>query len=92
MFPFNGNDPETHWLVFTNLVLGLVVVVCAVLMVAGIAQELIERRRKQRSIEAEIDRDMRELTHGHAFDVPGLGITMADGGEPLAPHKESDKS
>jgi len=92
MFPFNSADPETHWLVFTNLVLGLVVVICAAVMLAGVAHELILRWRKRHLLEAEIDRDMRELTRGHAFDVPGLGITMADGGEPLASPKESHKS
>ncbi len=28
---------------------------------------------------------------GHAFNVPGLGLTMADGGEPIDPKKGSEK-
>jgi hypothetical protein len=32
-------------------------------------------------VSAEIDRDMQMLNDDHAFHVPGLGITMADGGE-----------
>ena len=72
---------ETYWLTVTNVILGGVVAVCVVIMVGGIAHEMIARLRKRRSIDAELDRDMRLLNDDHAFDVPGLGITMADGGE-----------
>ena len=77
----NWSDPETHWLVFTNIVLGLVVVVCAVMLAGGMVHEIIARVRKRRRIEAEIDRDMRAFNDDRAFHVPSLGITMADGGE-----------
>ena len=77
----NWNDPETHWLIVTNVVLGVIVALCVLIMAGGIAQELIGRMNKRRRINAELDRDMRLLNDDHAFDVPGLGITMADGGE-----------
>lgn len=77
----NWNDPETHWLIVTNVVLGVIVALCVLIMAGGIAQELIARVSKRRRINAELDRDMRLLNDDHAFDVPGLGITMADGGE-----------
>lgn len=80
----NWNDPETHWLIVTNVVLGLVVVLCVVIMAGGIVYEIAARRRKRRRMEAEIDRDMRRLNDDHAFSVPALGITMADGGEKRA--------
>ena len=77
----NWSDPDSAWLNITNLALGVVVVLCAAIMVVGIAYELIARARKRRRIEAELDRDMQLLNDEHAFDSPGLGITMADGGE-----------
>jgi hypothetical protein len=77
----NWSDPETHWLVFTNLVLGLVVIVCVVIMAIGVVHEVVARVSKRRRIEAEIDHDMQMFNDDHAFNAPGLGITMADGGE-----------
>jgi len=77
----NWSDPETAWLNITNIVLGVVVVLCVVVMLGGIAHEFISRARKRRRIDAELDRDMRLLNDDHAFSSPGLGITMADGGE-----------
>lgn len=82
----NWNDPQTYWLNVTNLILGIIIAICMVVMVGGIADEFISRFRKRRRIEAEIDRDMRHLDDDHAFQVPGLGITMADGGEKLPDH------
>jgi hypothetical protein len=76
---------ETYWLTVTNVILGGVVAVCVVIMVGGIAHEMIARVRKRRRIDAELDRDMRLLNDDHAFDVRGLGITMADGGEKHKP-------
>lgn len=81
----NWSDPDTTWLNITNLALGVIVVVCAIVMLGGIAHEFISRARKRRRIDAELDRDMRLLNDDHAFDSPHLGITMADGGEKRKP-------
>jgi hypothetical protein len=81
----NWSDPETTWLNVTNILLGAVVALCAVLMLGGIAHEFISRARKRHRIDAELDRDMRLLNDDHAFDSRNLGITMADGGEPRNP-------
>ncbi len=77
----NWSDPETTWLNITNIVLGVVVVLCVVIMLGGIAHEFISRARKHRRIDAELDRDMRLFNDDRAFESPSLGITMADGGE-----------
>lgn len=80
------NDPSTYWLTFTNIALGLVVLICCAAVVVGIFQELALRRKK-RLAEADLDREVAALaasyTGGHAFNTPGLGVTMADGGEEL---------
>lgn len=81
----NWSDPETTWLNVTNILLGAVVALCAVVMLGGIAHEFISRARKRHRIDAELDRDMRLLNDDRAFDSPSLGITMADGGEPRKP-------
>ncbi len=50
-------------------------------MAGGMVHEIIARVRQRRRVDAELDRDMQLLNDEHAFNVPGLGITMADGGE-----------
>ena len=81
----NWSDPDSTWLTITNIVLGVVVVLCVAVMLGGIAHEFISRAGKRRRIDAELDRDMRHLNDDHAFDSPTLGITMADGGEQHKP-------
>jgi len=79
------SDPSTYWLTVTNVVLGLVVLVCCVAVAVGVVQELAARRRKAVAA-SELDREVADLVSaygGHAFQVPGLGVTMADGGEKL---------
>jgi hypothetical protein len=76
------NDPSTYWLTFTNVALGLIVLICCVAVAVGVLQELALRRKKEASA---LDREVADLaagyTGGHAFRIPNLGITMADGGE-----------
>jgi hypothetical protein len=79
------NDPSTYWLSVMNIVLGLVVLVCCGALVVGVLQEIAARRRKRAELSA-LDREVSDLVasyDSHAFDVPGLGMTMADGGDPV---------
>ena len=91
MFALNWSDPQTQWLTVTNIVLGAVVAVCLIVIAAGIAHEVVSRIRKRRRLDAEIDGDMHRLFDDRTFDVPGLGITMADGGERRPPPGQEDK-
>jgi hypothetical protein len=85
------NDPSTYWLTITNIGLGLVVLICTVAVGIGVVQELAARRKKQVSL-SRLDREVSELVagfgDGHAFHVPNLGVTMADGGEPASEKDE----
>jgi hypothetical protein len=71
-----SSDPETLWLILTNAVLAVVCTVCIALVGVGVARDLIARMLARRET--------------HAFQVAGLGLTMADGGEPVKP--EADKA
>ena len=81
------SDPSTYWLTITNIGLGLVVLICCGAVALGVLQELAAKRRKRAEI-SNLDREVADLVagfqDGHAFHVPGLGLTMADGGEELA--------
>ena len=84
------NDPSTYWLTITNIGLGVVVLICCGAVAFGIVQELAARRRKRASM-SQLDREVSDLVSaydGHAFNVPGLGVTMADGGDPLNKKEE----
>ncbi len=68
-------DPETLWLNLTNALLGLVTVVCIAAVVRVALQEWLWRATETSAAMLPDD--------SHAFDISGLGITMADGGERL---------
>jgi hypothetical protein len=71
---FSSTDPAMLWLSTVNLVLGLVCLVCVAVIGYGVVKEIAARIRLKAPLTG------RELTH--AFHVPDLGFTMADGGEP----------
>ena len=86
------NDPSTYWLTFTNIALGVVTLICCAAVAFGVLQELAAKRKK-RSALSRLDDEVSDLVaafDAHAFHVPGLGVTMADGGEEL-PKKENGK-
>ena len=75
---------DTYWLNVTNILLGVVTLLCCAAVGFGIVQELVARRRKRASM-SQLDREVADLVSaydGHAFSTPTLGVTMADGGEP----------
>ena len=66
-------DPETFWLNVTNALLGLVTIAALALFIGALFIDVWEKVRQ------------RALAwfggEPHAMVVPGLGATMADGGE-----------
>jgi hypothetical protein len=84
MFGVNWSDPQTLWLNLTNLALGVVTLAAVLVLVCGVGRELVLRRRKANALDAEMRAMLRDEP-GHIMSVPGLGLTMADGGEALGP-------
>lgn len=72
---FDLGDPKTFWLTITNIGLGVVTLAALLAIGWGVVWELVARKRQRAHSAA--------LADDHAFRVPGLGITMADGGEKL---------
>ncbi len=85
------NDPSTYWLTLTNAALGIVVLICFLAVGIGVLQEVSARRKKRIEL-SQLDREVADLVasfqDGHAFHTPGLGLTMADGGEKLDKEEE----
>lgn len=79
---------EVFWLNAANIALGVVVLVCVVAIGFSVVRELVVRSKRRRQMSAEIDRDMAAMLGGdHVFADPALGLTMADGGEPIEDSK-----
>jgi len=78
------SDPSTYWLTFTNAALGIVVLICCVAVAIGVVQEIAAKRKKVSAM-SKLDREVNDLVNsyedGHTFQLPELGMTMADGGE-----------
>ena len=70
---FDISDPKMLWLNIANIALGILTLVCWVLVGYRLVQEVLERKRKSKNTPAASD--------DHTFLNPGIGITMADGGE-----------
>lgn len=76
---------DTYWLTLTNVALGVVTLVCCLAIAFGVMQELAARRKRKAAL-SNLDSEVADLVSDfgdHAFNVPGLGVTMADGGEEL---------
>lgn len=71
---FDLSDPATRWLNITNIGLGVLVLVCWTLLVVGVARELVKRRKRR----------LAPVLNLQEFQ-PELGVTMADGGQPVEP-------
>ena len=78
---FDIKDPEAFWLNVTNFGLGLLCIVCFFLVVGSVAHELVARRRRALAEVLQFD--------PHTLRLPELGLTMADGGEPLEKEGEA---
>lgn len=81
------NDDWVFWLNLTNIALALVVVLAVLVTAYGLAWELVSRRKKHRGL-TNLDEELKVMMQdefAHGLAVQGLGMTMADGGEPAKP-------
>jgi hypothetical protein len=79
---YGPDGPDVFWLNFTNFALGLVTLGCALLIGGGVVRELVHRWRRRAAASAD----------DHAFVTPGLGVTMADGGERIDAPRPTPKA
>ncbi|HUI78826.1 MAG TPA: hypothetical protein VLY24_12945 [Bryobacteraceae bacterium] len=87
MFGIDWNNPQTLWLNMTNLALGVVTLLALLFVGGAVGWEFILRRRRARELSG-IDAELHTMIHAdspYSLPVPGLGLTMADGGEAVKP-------
>jgi hypothetical protein len=67
--------PDTLWLITVNILLGLAIIVCSVMIAMNFVNE-IRRRRRGRKDEAQVPDD-------YLKGLKDLGVTLPDGGEKI---------
>ena len=72
---FNWSDPNTFWLNITDIALGIVTLASLAFVAQAAFREVYARLANRVSVRLHED--------SHAFTLPELGLTMADGGEPI---------
>jgi hypothetical protein len=92
LFFAEGRIPEmpkndwVFWLSVTNIALGAIVLLGVLLVAYALVWELVSRSKKARNV-ANHDKEL-DVMLQYGRSVPGLGVTMADGGEPIKPLPE----
>lgn len=83
----------TFWLMMMNYALGMITLLALVLVFVAVCWDLIVLKARQPRATDTIDAELLAMLHAesHSLSVPGLGLTMADGGEQVKPSK-SDAS
>ena len=91
----------TFWLNMTNFALGIITLLALLVVFGAVGWDLLVRKehkaRESHGFDlSNIDAELRAMLHGgsHSLSVPGLGLTMADGGErikPSAPESSDEK-
>lgn len=86
----------TMWLNITNFALGVVTLIALLVVFFAVGWDLLVRKvgRAPQVDLSNVDADLRAMLQGsHSLSIPGLGLTMADGGERVEPsrHRSSDK-
>jgi hypothetical protein len=81
----------TFWLNMTNFALGMVTVVALVVVFSSVGWDLLVRKARTARTPSGLDlstlsSELRAMLQGsHSMYEPGLGLTMADGGEKIEP-------
>jgi len=86
MFGVDWNDPQTLWLNLTNFALGIATLAALGAFTYGLLGDLVTLRKRSKVMD-NLGDEVRNLvgagTGAHLMPVQGLGLTMADGGEPV---------
>ena len=88
----------TFWFNMTNFALGIITVFAIVVVFGAVGWDLLLRKApKPRAVNAgdlaRFDAEIQSWFDAgpHSLSVPGLGLTMADGGEKIEPSEPEDK-
>jgi len=82
------------WLNMTNFALGAITLFAVLLVFGAIGWELLERKARRTREAKSVDAELSALlnTESHSQFVPGLGVTMADGGRRIESSESSSST
>ena len=75
----------TFWLQVMNLALVAVTLLAAIVVTGAVGWELWARKEHKAPVADSLERLWAMSPDLHTLSVPGLGLTMADGGEKVEP-------
>jgi hypothetical protein len=87
----SGED-WTFWLMMMNYALGVIVLATFLVLLGAVSWELLAKRAQKARVMGSMDEELKAMlqAESHRMSVPGLGMTMADGGESVGtPQAES---
>jgi hypothetical protein len=89
-----GRGNWEFWLNMTNLALGAITFAAVAVVVGAIAWELVARRARRARETNGLDTELNALLDVRSDSrlVPGLGLTMADGGERIESSETPDSN
>ena len=79
----NWSDPNTFWLNITDIALGVTTLACVAFVAQAAFREVYLRLAARWQA--------RQPHDAHALALPELGLTMADGGEPIVPPADTTR-
>jgi hypothetical protein len=83
-----AGESWTFWLMMMNYALGVITLLALVLVVGAVGGELLGKRARMMHEIETMDAELQAMfAESHRLTVPGLGLTMADGGEKIGPAK-----
>jgi len=77
----------TFWLNMTNLALGVLTLLALLVVFGAVGWDWLAKSARKARATASLGAELQAMLHAesHALSVPGLGLTMADGGERVEP-------
>lgn len=76
-------SPDTLWLISVNILLGLAIIVCSVMIAWSFLHEIRSHRKKRK--------DEAKVPHDYLMGLKDLGVTLPDGGKKIDEIEEMDK-
>ncbi|HLV87505.1 MAG TPA: hypothetical protein VKV39_11040 [Candidatus Sulfotelmatobacter sp.] len=83
----------TFWLMMTNYALALITAAALLLVAGAVGWEIVTKRALRARNIGSVEAEWQAMQHAgaHGLSVPGLGFTMADGGEKIESPESDEK-
>jgi hypothetical protein len=77
-------EPEMLWLITINILLGLAIILCIVLVVLNLTREVRSNRKKRKAVA--------QVPDNYLAGLKDLGVTLPDGGKRIDEMDEEEEN